>query len=214
MSPMLLSLEKNFLFIHIPKTAGSSITASLAPYSLPKNRTFIRRITSHLPYREEAANVYLRVHDTALHAQRKLGLARFESLLKFAVVRDPYAHAESYYRFLCQRPNHRRYDATSGVSFLEYLKRREKALRPVDQTSFITDQDGRILVDTILRFESLNVELAALCAKLGISEVNLPKLNSTFGTTTEDQFCTQSRELVNRIYARDFQNFGYRIRHS
>lgn len=55
---MLLSLEKNFIFIHIPKTAGD-LDHACAQTMEPK-RTQWRRILSHLPVRETPERAALR----------------------------------------------------------------------------------------------------------------------------------------------------------
>ena len=70
---MLLSLSHHFLFVHVTKTAGVAITDALAPFSLPKERTLFRRFSSHFPIQEAIDQLYLRTHDTARHAKRKLG---------------------------------------------------------------------------------------------------------------------------------------------
>jgi hypothetical protein len=208
---MLLSLEKKFLFVHVPKTAGSSITTTLTPYSLPKSKPLSRRITSHIPFPESAAKVYLRQHDTALHIKRKLGRIQFEDLCKFAVVRNPYEHAASYYRFLCQRPDHRHHQRTADLTFVQFLERRAQNARPMDQSSFLVDRSGQFLVDHILRFEILSVGFSKLCCELDIPYSELPFKNSTQNRALDAFYCTKSQSLVERIYQRDFDNFGYKF---
>lgn len=208
---MLLSLEKKFLFIHVPKTAGSSITTTLAPYSLPKNKPLSRKITSHIPFPEAADKVYLRQHDTALHIRRKLGRIQFEDLYKFAVVRNPYEHAASYYRFLCQRTAHRHHKRTADLTFVQFLERRAHNATPMDQSSFLVDRSGKLLVDQILRFEMLNISFSKLCSELDIPYTELPYQNMTKNRALDAFYCPESRALVERIYQRDFDNFGYKF---
>ena len=69
---MLLSIEKRFIFVHIPKTAGQSITQALGPYAVRPQKTQWRRLLSHLPVPENPERAWLRTHDTARWIRRKL----------------------------------------------------------------------------------------------------------------------------------------------
>jgi len=68
---MNISLSKNFLFIHIPKTAGSSISKLLKPYSISSNRQLTRRFTSYLPFEENIQNAYFRQHTKGTAFKKK-----------------------------------------------------------------------------------------------------------------------------------------------
>ena len=48
---MLIFPERKFIFVHIPKTAGTLLRTVLDPFSLPRNRTFVRRALWWLPQR-------------------------------------------------------------------------------------------------------------------------------------------------------------------
>ena len=63
----------NLLFIHIPRTGGTSIRSALG-------------------WSERA------VHETAEEALRRLGREKFDAAIKFTVVRNPYSWLASYYR--------------------------------------------------------------------------------------------------------------------
>lgn len=209
---MLLSLEKRFLFVHVPKAAGSSITAALRPYSLPANRTLPRRMSSHFPFAEDARSVYLRTHDTALHAKKKLGVKVFGSLLKFAVVRDPYTHAASLYSYRRQDPKHRHHTQISSMTFVEFLEHMEAAIRKFDQSMFLVDRSGAIIVDRILKFENLTQDFGKICSDLDIPEIELPFSNVTKKMNSDTFLCDRSRALIERIYKRDFTNFDYEMK--
>ena len=84
---MLISKSKNFLFIHIPKTAGTSINEMLNNYAIPKNKNLIRRVSSYFPVRENINKAYFRAHPKALSVSKKLekkSLINFLNFLLFA----------------------------------------------------------------------------------------------------------------------------------
>ena len=86
---MLLSLEKKFIFIHIPKTAGSSITRALRPVDLNRSGRSGGALLSHLPVPEAPEKANLSQHDKAAWLRRKLPGPLYDSAYKFAVVRNP-----------------------------------------------------------------------------------------------------------------------------
>jgi hypothetical protein len=129
---MLLSLEKNFIFIHIPKTAGTSITRVLRPWCLTPKPTPWRRSLSRLPVLEAPEKVNFKQHDKAAWLRRKLPTQFYDSAYKFAVVRNPFELVVSNYQHLrrkTSRRRHRQAQRWDFKAFLRYLERKNRARR-------------------------------------------------------------------------------------
>lgn len=202
---MLLSLSHNFLFVHVPKTGGSSIRHALIPYSIPKNGGMLRRVSANLPMRENPQKVRLRTHDTAAWARIKLGATTFEKMHSFAVVRNPYTRAISYFEYLRQNPKHPKNRIVQNMSFEEYLLwGAQKTL----QSRHLCDAQGKLLVNTILRFENMADEFRSICNDIGIS-VDLPRINTSSQMPLEKYLTPRTCELIEQIFAQDFELFEY-----
>jgi hypothetical protein len=209
---MLLSLEKNFLFIHIPKTAGSSVTRALAPWCVKPQRTQWRRLLSHLPVPEKPQNAFLRQHDKASWAKHKLPAEIYDSAYKFAVVRNPFELAVSSYYFRRKHLSGRRRNRARVLdfkTFLRYLERKNRFVR-VDQTSWISDRHGNLIIDEVLRFETLAEQFNALVERLGLpGEVKLPRTNVNAPYDYCAVYDDEAKSIVRRLFFRDFERFGY-----
>ncbi|MCP5074350.1 MAG: sulfotransferase family protein [Rhodobacteraceae bacterium] len=207
---MLLSLSHQFLFVHVPKTGGSSIRHALQPFARRKSGTLFRRALSNLPVQEHPGQVYLRTHDTAAWARQKLGREVYNNLYSFAVVRDPYARAISYYEYLRQNPKHPKHRQALQWSFGDYLRwvERKPCQRGQTQSSFLCDEKGQRLVMWVLQFESLNTEFGIINDLLGM-QLQLPQKNTTAKLPMETYLQTDNRRLIEEIYAEDFDRFGY-----
>lgn len=210
---MLLSLEKKFLYVHVPKTGGTSITSVLKPWCVEPEHSQWRRLLSHLPVREAPERAWLRQHDKAAWVRHKLSPEVYDPLFSFAVVRNPYDFAVSYFHFLRKNKSSRRHVQAQDWDFLAMLRYldRKNRLVAVDQTSWLADRSGTLIVDRILRFETLDADFAALTEELGLGvEITLPRLNTTkrsdYRSYYEDP---EARRLVERIFARDIERFGY-----
>lgn len=82
---MLISHSHKFVFVHIPKTAGTSITQLLEPYCAKAPDIRSRRIARKLGLRQDPNNAHFRSHDTAAHAQfvaTVTGTAGWEAIRK------------------------------------------------------------------------------------------------------------------------------------
>ncbi|MFK5978683.1 MAG: sulfotransferase family 2 domain-containing protein [Rhizobiaceae bacterium] len=202
---MLLSLSHNFLFVHVPKTGGSSIRHALIPYSIPKNEGVFRRFSSNLPFREAPQNVRLRIHDTAAWARLKLGTKTFEELLSFAVVRNPYTRAISYFEYLRQNPKHPQNRVVRNMSFEKYLIWGGQKAK---QSKHLCDLSGNLLVDRVLRFENMAEEFQSICRDIGVS-VELPRINISAQMSLTEYLTPEACELIEQIYTQDFELFKY-----
>lgn len=211
---MLVSRKFGFLFVHIPKTAGISITRALEPLCEPRTETFLRRLSRHLPIREDVAKVCLPRHATAQWMQTKLGKDAFGALHSFAVVRHPLERVYSHYDFTRRRKEHhwhQRMQSASFADYLDYLASRSPARR-LTQFDFVAGADGRMLVNSVLRFETIQDDFAAFCVKLGLPVLpNLGSHNRSPENTQRAEALAdpKARKLVSDLYARDFVAFGY-----
>ncbi|MCI5075287.1 sulfotransferase family 2 domain-containing protein [Oricola sp.] len=209
---MILSLTHRFLFIHVPKTAGTSVRVLLSPYSIRPDKSQYRRFLSHLPVREDPTKADLRQHATAGFARVKLGDELFSDLYKFTFVRNPFDRMVSAYEFTRSHTGHHRHDATARMSFSEFLAARRTRLsgRRKDQCDFIFDRSGNLLMDDVYRFESLSDEIATLCQKLGVEKPEtLPHRKRIDRRAYREYYTAKDREIASRMFARDLERFDY-----
>lgn len=209
---MLLSMEKRFIFIHIPKSAGSSISHALTPYSLKPRQTPYRRLLSHLPVPEDPEKAWLRGHDKAWWLKLKLPAEIFDGFLKFAVVRNPFDYAVSYYHSVRMNPRSSRHAAANAQEFGAFLRdfARKDRLNGITQTAWITDRAGkRIIIDRVLRYESLDADMAALMRDLGVEAQPIPRLNASRHEPYRTYYSDADRALAERLFARDLEMLGY-----
>tara|TARA_Y100000310_G_scaffold345437_1_gene465022 strand:- start:1848 stop:2489 length:642 start_codon:yes stop_codon:yes gene_type:complete len=131
----MISDSKKFIFVHINRTAGTSVETVLYP--------FCRDYWQH-------------EHISVLLKKRKPSVKYFS----FAIVRNPWTRILSNYLYNCKRGH----ATVADKSFKEYLKiflidkysRRLNRLWYNSCFNWITDENDNILVDVIIRFENLD----------------------------------------------------------
>lgn len=218
---MILSLSHRFIFVHIPKTAGLSMTDALGRFGRGKVRTLARSLSRRLPFTESPERAHFRVHEPAAHMIAKLSRPVWDGFHSFSVVRDPYDHAVSHYEYMKQFRIRSTALRVGAMSFEEYLAYRMKPpfwndtifARMPDQSWYLTDRDGRLAVDRLIRFESLAEDFARLVADLQLEGATLRHVNRTRAKTARRPFQSYydatTEEMVRRIYDRDFALLGY-----
>lgn len=217
---MILSTRHRFLFVHIPKTAGTAMHVALAAHADPQPRPLLRRLSRHLPVVEAPGHAHFRIHDTAARIRAKLSPPVWDRFLSFAVVRHPYDHAVSHYEYMKQFRTRRIADQVRAMGFEEFLAWRIRPkldhrvfLTLPSQSHFVTDGTGTLLVSRILHFETLADEAAPLFAELGLPDPQLQRLNPTRnrndGRSFYDYYDATTKAMVEAIYRPDFERFGY-----
>ena len=218
---MILSTSHRFIFVHVPKTAGTALTAALEPYGVTGTRTALRRLIRRLPLREAPERAYFRKHETAMAIRAKIGAQDYDKFSKFSVVRNPFDHAVSHFEYLKEFRNAQKAAAFARMSFAEYLHYRTTArglfvpafaVLP-DQAHFLVDGAGRLLVNRVLHFETLAADVALLEKDLGLPQVAMQRVNPTRAKAVAKSLASYydeaTAEGVRRLYARDFDLFGY-----
>lgn len=113
----------------------------------------------------------------------------------FAFVRNPWERMVSY---RCR----------AGLDEAAWQKMLREFVDP--QVDYICDDDGRMLVDFMGRFESLAEDFATVCRLLAI-ERTLPRLNASEHGHYREFYDEATKQLVARLYAEDIERFGYRF---
>lgn len=195
--PFYIKGRTDVIFIHITKTAGTSITKALNCYE-PE----INKIEKHYTV-PEIINI--------------IGEKEFNSAFKFCFVRNPWGRLYSLYQFRRKRSKvyKERYEKYDDFNewILEYVKTKEfkndNNLRR-NQLDWISDPKNEIRVDFIGRFENLENDFKELCRKIKVPEKHLPR--QTVTGNPEDYrlvYNDETKELVRNLFARDIEYFGY-----
>ena len=209
---MLISKKYKFIFIHIPKVAGQSVTRALAPFGTGRWQGKVNLLlSSRLAIPQSSMNrLHLyHPHITAEELSNLLGKNEFNSYFSFAVVRNPWEWLVSVYNYTLKNPrngSHQFIKSLGGFDqYLQWLSNHE-----VDffQKKFIFHQNGEQLVDYIARYEKLDEDFQQICSKLNLT-AELPHLNLYRTQDYRDYYDHSNRELVHQIFKDDIETFGY-----
>ena len=97
---MIISQSLNFIFIHMHKCAGTSVTAALEP-CLGWNDILLGSTKWGVHQQQYFGHRFgLRKHSSAQMVFDVIGQDRWQSMTKLTVVRNPYGRAVSLFRFL------------------------------------------------------------------------------------------------------------------
>lgn len=205
---MLVSYHKKFLFVHIFKTAGTSITDSLARYCYRPGSTRPSNWMAFLSTNwKKIHRSPIKKHATALEIRESLDRDVFDSFFKFTFVRNPWDWQVSLYHFILDRPHNPGHEATKAMGgFRNFVLSREGLT--FTQTGCLTDADGNLLVDFIGKFENLDQDFGLVCEKVGIS-ARLPHINKMQRSGYRDYYDSETRDLTAKLYAEDIERFGY-----
>ena len=188
-----------FVFIHPPRTAGTSVRQQIGWGAIDRQK-FDSGI-KHAPYHYIAQHVNL------------------DGVYKFATVRNPYARAVGLYGMWGQTKKPfaewleglaERWDDLCGEPYNRYHyqidgKRYHHA---APQMYFLGDTDN---FDKLVRFENRNADLAEVAEAIGqpIDVNRHAKVRKDNSIPWRDWYNDHTRALVRRLYADDFRELGY-----
>ena len=185
------NLEK-FIFIHINKTGGTSITMAL---NLPNK------------------------HKTALEIIDKIGRRNWNNIFTFTVVRNPWDKVVSHYHYRVQ--TNQTSLGENPISFKEWVQRTygeqdslyyDKPKMFMPQVNWISDKSGNIIVNRIMHFENIDEEFTELSKILNINkDVALPHVKSSKRGHYRDYYDENSIQIVQNWFMRDIEEFGYKF---
>ena len=192
------------IFVHIPKSAGVSISNSL--------------------YNSKGGG-----HRTLFHYQRIFSYNKFNEFYKFTFVRNPWDRLFSAYNFLknggmndADAAWSQRYliDYASFDQFiLEGISKKEiqEYIHFKTQIYYLINSDRRICVDFVGLYENLHSDFQHICHTLEISAPSVNHLNSADPSRNNgyiNSYTSEMKSIVKDIYAEEIDIFGYKFDNS
>jgi hypothetical protein len=177
---MILSRTYDFLFVHVPKTAGMAVSNDLSRFTTDQDLYLCE------PWDERNlrnARMYnLSKHSAAAEIRRAISAEEFDPLFKFAFVRDPYARAYSLFRFL--KYNFREWKRSAIMdtfdTFDQFVASEffqepgpDRIFEP--QVLWLVNEQGQLMVDRVAHMEDIDSELSEIYAKIGLPPVEKVK---------------------------------------
>ncbi|MBF9058014.1 sulfotransferase family 2 domain-containing protein [Rhodobacterales bacterium HKCCSP123] len=224
---MIINQSVGFTFIHIPKSAGTSVTRFLAPLNGPLDLEIGGTVFGEEVQRAYATRHNLRKHSTLAEMRGALGMARPPGdMFLSTFVRNPYARLSSIFSFLRTwegyNPDLLRL-MKSFTDFREFvasglfmrLPGPDGMFRP--QCDWLT-LDGAV-ADTVrwFRIEELTSAIETIRSELARRGADASRLSDSFphanrSGSHDPRGLGLSADLMERIdafYADDFRTFGY-----
>jgi len=207
---MIISKGKRFIFIHIYRTAGSSMREALDPFS---NKNFLQQKLQNLAHKlgfELNSNDSLFMHSTALDIRNYLGTDRYDGYYSFAFCRNPYDWLASQYNYIPGNKYHHNYKNYVALKSIDHYVQYFCQYELQTQTDFVVDENGEEIVNYIGRFENLKGDFEKVCKQLSL-DVSLPHKNPS-ERPVEDPRNLMSEETIQLIQEKfhdDFERFGY-----
>jgi hypothetical protein len=198
----MISLQKRFLFVHIPKTAGNSIQSLLRHYSEDEIVSLRREQEGIERFGVRNPNYKIKKHSTLAEYKAALGEEQFRSLYKFACVRNPWDRMISLYFSPGRQVAEWDREAFESLvlkvpSVADYLRLEAGEEDPFDN------------VDRMMRFETLTEDFRSVCAQLGIPLAPLPEYNRSSREHYSKYYDNKLRALVAERFAPEIERFGY-----
>ena len=210
---MLISKKKKFIFVHVQKTAGTSLQKVLRS-NVPDTKLWLGR------------------HGRAVDGVAAIGRERWERYFSFGFVRNPWDRLVSHYSMIRDRiteltPEQRREAHPFKIELWNYVLHFSEDFESFldnctgliwdrdcyksflfNQLDYLEDDEGQLLVDYVGRFENFEHDARQTLEKIGI-EADVPRLNPSSRGDYRQYFNPRTRDLVAERFKRDIEAFGY-----
>jgi hypothetical protein len=151
-------------------------------------------------------------HDLASDVKRKVGKKVWNNYYKFAIVRNPWDRYLSIYKN--RRTNQgrfKKYKTFKSWIYSLYRVFKKRGNLPYafgDQLSWLSDENGKVLVDYVGRFENYKEEWRKIC-KVIKARKRLMHANKTDHKHYSMYYGDKMVKMVEEMAKKDIEHFGY-----
>lgn len=222
---MIICHEHRFVFVKTRKTAGTSVEIALAQHAGPRDvmTTFaqsednaMRRSrgadaqNQAVPLRyygveewtravRQRRRTHYRSHMAARLIKRLSRPGLWEDYFTFTIVRNPWEVAASSYYWLTRVESTR-------PSFDQFLQSGSGGWNNWP----LYTEDGEVIVDEVIRYESLADGLVGITGRLGLPPLELPQAKSGLRSAPyRELYDETTRQIVAEVCRDEIEQFGY-----
>tara|TARA_B100001093_G_C26772449_1_gene990835 strand:- start:351 stop:977 length:627 start_codon:yes stop_codon:yes gene_type:complete len=206
----MINLIKQFIFIHIPKTGGSTIKSYLRSFRGNTNVIMHPHILDYINKLPESSDFF-----------------------KFTSVRNPWELVVSRYFYrlkLIENAKENRRVKDAEVTFDEFVKNEEifmnsfkswvspksEAFKMYDkgksfgsQYDLLSDSNGKMLMDKVIKYENFENELNNLLVAMGIITYDKFHINKSDHADYQMYYDQETRKIIADRFVKDIDYFKY-----
>jgi hypothetical protein len=219
---MIIDKNKRFIFVHNPRTGGTSIRKALEDYQDHEKHEEVHKYFATTEFSKVS---YSHVNHSGLHILSEvLDIEQYTYV--FTCVRNPFSRIYSYYKNLINESV--RHDISELGSYNTYLPSFTHTVRDIYEATKIRKYNLMSLpydywtrgVSEVIRFEDLaNVEtwnnLMLECG-LGFPHYNIPQRPHENDSKSKFQeyrryYTDDTRKMVHEMFQKDIETYGYKF---
>lgn len=213
---MILSRDRRYIFVHIPKTGGTSLARALEGRAMAGDLLIgdtpkARRRRGRVDALRGQARGRLWKHSTLADIEGIVTAREIADLFTFTLVRNPWDRMVSYYNWArVQAFDHPAVRLAKAVDFTGFLAAPETRVAWASQPArhYMTTADGQECCRLYIRLEHVETDAAPLWEHLGF-RLDLPRLNTSDRGDYRGYYTERDAESLAAIAAEDIARFGY-----
>lgn len=223
----MLSNKYKSLFIHIPKTGGQSIEHFFLDLHNLDWKTRENLLLKYNKIKELGPERLAHMTAHEYHALGYISKSDFKIFFKFAFVRNPYSRLVSEYLYAPYSRNMTfKNFVKNGMPIKDNYSDEYRHVMP--QYKYVSDHDGKLIVDFIGKFENFQNDFDKVCTILKITNSKLPHVNSskkalglkanikkiffkpiTYFEDYTQYYDNELKDIIAEVYSKDLDKFGY-----
>lgn len=214
---MIISRGRSYIFVHIPKTGGTSLALALESRAM-RDDLMLGDTPKALKRRKKLKSVEARgrlwKHSTLADIEGLVSAEEIGQMLCFTLVRNPWDRMVSYYHWLkVQSFEHPAVGVARTLGFAEFLRAPAVTgpFKANPYSSYMRRSDGQVSHLLYIRLEQFEQDARPLFEHLGF-EISLPRENqSTRARDYRSYYTAEDVQVVAEICSEDIAAFGYQF---